>query len=79
MAWQQRLADWMDQQVERLPGLDHWLEQHAHALGYHGPTVRRALALGVVPLGIVALGVLIVVIVAVVRRRRAGRRKAAPA
>jgi len=78
VAWQDRLATWLDNQVARYPALDHWLEDHLHAMGLHGPQVRHLLKVRVLPGTIVFLTALLlliaVLVISRVRRRRARER-----
>jgi hypothetical protein len=76
MSWSHRFANWLDEQIARFPALDHWMESHFHALGFHGPYVRHLAATRLAPA--VLLGgtiVLALLIVAFVRRSRARRRR----
>jgi hypothetical protein len=73
MAWQDRLANWVDAQLQRLPGLDQWSERHFHAIGMHGPEVRHLLKTRFFPAAAM-LGVAFLVLLAVTLiRRRSGR------
>jgi len=72
MAWQDRLANWVDAQLQRLPGLDQWSERHFHAIGLHGPEVRHLLKTRFLPAAVM-LGVafLVLLAAALIRRRTA--------
>jgi hypothetical protein len=79
MAWQDRLASWVDALLQRLPGLDLWFERHFHALGLHGPEVRHLVKTRFFPAALVAGGVLVVLLApALIRRRTARQPPAAP-
>ena len=74
MAWQDRIAAWLDQQIALHPALDRWLELRFHAMGLHGPAVRHLLKTRAVPAAIVLLGtVLLMIALGVLRRRRRKR------
>ena len=74
MAWQDRLSNWVDSQVERLPVLDRWFENHFHAIGMHGPEVRHLLKTRFAPAAMMVTAAFVVLAVAVlVRRARAPR------
>jgi len=74
MAWQDRLSNWVDSQIERLPVLDQWFEKHFHAIGLHGPEVRHLLKTRFVPVAMLVTAAFVVLAVAVlVRRARAPR------
>jgi hypothetical protein len=69
MAWQDRLASWVDGQLHRAPGLDRWLETHLHAMGLHGPEARHLLKTRFFPAAtVLAAGLLVLVVSALVRR-----------
>ncbi|HYW23316.1 MAG TPA: hypothetical protein VE953_04080 [Terriglobales bacterium] len=70
MPWQDRLANWLDAQLQRLPGVDRWSERHFHAIGLHGPEVRHLLKTRFFPAATVVGAVLVVLIVAALIRRR---------
>lgn len=73
MAWQDRLASWVDAQLQRLPGLDRWIEKHFHAIGLHGPEVRHLLKTRFLPAAVMVTTLLLLLIVLAVVRRRSAR------
>ena len=73
MAWQDRMANWADALLQRLPGLDHWSERHFHAIGLHGPEVRHLLKTRFLPAAVMLSAVFIVLVAAALIRRRAAR------
>jgi hypothetical protein len=75
MAWQDRLANWVDGLLQRMPAVDQWLERNFHAMGFHGPEVRHELKTRFLPAAMAFTAVIAVLIVAaLVRRVRGGRR-----
>jgi hypothetical protein len=79
MAWQDRLANWVDGLLQRLPGLDRWFEKHFHALGLHGPEVRHLLKTRFLPAAMLLSAVLAVLVVMALARRARGGRRSPPA
>ena len=84
MAWQDRLAAWVDGQVQRSPALDHWLEARFHAMGLHGPALRHLLKTRFIPAATTfVVAFLLLVIGGMILRRavrsRGRRRRPAPA
>jgi hypothetical protein len=73
MAWQDRLANWVDGLLQRFPGLDQWFERHFHAIGLHGPEVRHLLKTRFFPAAVMLGGAFIVVMTAALVRRRSAR------
>ncbi|HXM58376.1 MAG TPA: hypothetical protein VOB72_23450 [Candidatus Dormibacteraeota bacterium] len=76
MGWSDRFSSWLDHQVERVPALDHWMESHFHAFGFHGPYIRHLAKTRLAPA--ILLGgtiLLVLLVVALVRRSRARRRR----
>jgi hypothetical protein len=78
MSWQDRLFNWVDQQIERHPEWDSWLETHLHQHGLHGPQARHLLKTVILPDAMLAVAILLLLIAALVlwriRRRARGRR-----
>jgi hypothetical protein len=70
MAWQDRMATWLDAQLQRVPGLDQWSERHFHAIGLHGPEVRHLLKTRFVPAALMLSAAFIVLVAAALVRRR---------
>jgi hypothetical protein len=73
MAWQDRLANWADGLLQRLPGLDHWSEKHFHAIGLHGPEVRHLLKTRFFPAAVLVSAALALLVVSALLRRRSAR------
>jgi len=73
MAWQDRLSNWVDSQIERLPALDGWFEKHFHAVGLHGPEVRHLVKTRFVPFAVLVSVVLLVMLVTWLVRRGGSR------
>ena len=73
MAWQDRLANWVDAQIQRLPGLDQWSERHFHAIGLHGPEVRHLLKTRFFPAAVMLTAAFVVLAAAALVRRRSAR------
>jgi len=73
MAWQDRLANWADAQLGRLPGLDQWSERHFHAIGLHGPEVRHLLKARFAPAAAMLSAAFVVLLLAALIRRRTAR------
>jgi hypothetical protein len=75
MAWQDRLANWVDGLLERMPAVDQWLELNFHAIGLHGPEVRHLMKTRFLPAAMAFSAVIaVLLVVALVRRARGGRR-----
>lgn len=69
MAWQDRLANWADGVLVRVPALDQWFEKHFHAMGLHGPEVRHLLKARFFPAAaLVAAAFAVLLVTALVRR-----------
>jgi hypothetical protein len=68
------LARWVEGTLQAHPGLDHWLERHAHAYGLHGPYLRHVLKSRLAPVVVVVAVVALVLVVGVWRSRRAAAR-----
>jgi hypothetical protein len=79
MAWGDMAARWVEGFLEAHPGLDVWLERHAHAYGLHGPYLRHVLKSRLAPAVLVVAVLAVLLVVAVWRSRRAGARQRPPA
>jgi hypothetical protein len=76
MGWADRFSSWLDHQVERVPALDHWMESHFHALGFHGPYIRHLAKTRIGPaVLLIGTALLVLLVVALVRRSRGRRRR----
>ncbi len=76
MTWQDRLAGWVNHQIERSPALERWLERHIHAIGLHGPQARHLLKTRFVPaVALLSVVVLMLLVAAVARRVRRSRER----
>jgi len=73
MAWQDRLASWVDGQLHRAPGFDHWLEAHLHTMGLHGPEARHLLKTRIFPAAVTLAALFLVLVVTALVRRLTAR------
>ena len=79
MAWEDTAARWVEGFLDAHPGVDTWLERHAHAYGLHGPYLRHVLKSRLAPAVLVVAVLAVVLVVGVWRSRRAGARRRPPA
>ncbi len=81
MGWLDALGRWAYHQVwVRSPELYRWLEDHFHAVGLHGPTVRHLARTRLMPATLLVLAIVVAMLATVavqrVQRRRSRARRA---